>query len=193
MTKKTIYLIALVALVVVLALGFFIGKSSQSNVLSSVRSSSDTFVQGLKAGLTDQFVVTNSGGLTAGGNVLTLTSATDLSATAYNDTLTEAQMLDNSTIVIADSNVRTHTLTLPATSTMKTLIKKIGSSRSWLVQSQNTVAATTTTVLAGTGIDLQGYSNADDVLAGGVFGLLTCWRLKTTDVMCYTTETAVAD
>ena len=194
MTNYKNYIVtAIIALVVSLVV-IAVYPKSQSNVSVDTfggLSERDINAQSL---VVSKFKVNQYGGTTLGGDVLTVTPAANASSTVtVNTTLTEAQMIKNSIIVVADTNTGLNSLTLPATSTMKTLLASAGTSRSWLIQSKNTTAAITTTVLAGTGIDLQGDAAGDDALNGGVYGVLTCYRLPTTDVMCKIIETVVAD
>lgn len=123
-----------------------------------------------------------------GGSVLTFTATSTQAAR----TLTEAELLNNAVINIASTNSPALTLTLPATSTMTTLLPDAGDMRTWIIDNQH-AAATTTTIAAGGGIDLMAYTTNDDVIDGLEISELTCYRLATTDVRCITSEILKAD
>lgn len=125
---------------------------------------------------------------TQGGSVLRINQ------TGATRTLTAAEFAANTQFVVdSTATGAALSLSLPATSTMTAIIPNAGDRREWIIENNHTAAATTTTVIAGTGIDLQGDTANDDVLNAGVFGLLTCWRQYTTDVACNVVETVVAD
>ena len=107
-----------------------------------------------------------------------------ISTTSATYTLTQAEMQDVKVISLADTEAPTQTFTLPATSTMTTMIPNAGDAQSWIIDNLHTAAATTSTFAAGTGIDIDGLGANDDVLNGGVSGMLVCWRLVSTDVRC---------
>jgi hypothetical protein len=130
------------------------------------------------------------GAFTQGGSILNIAT----SASAY--TLTQAELSAASVIEIeAVSGAQSAlALTLGATSTSWTsLIPTAGQSRTWIIEDNHTAGATTTTITAGTGIDLIAYTVNDDVIDGGEFAQLTCWRKENTDVGCITTEVLAAD
>jgi len=78
-------------------------------------------------------------------------------------------------------------LTLPASSTW-TGLEANGDSQTWIIDNNQTAAGTTTTLTAGAGVDIDGTTANDDVLNGGVSGVLTCWRLPTTNIRCIAEE-----
>ena len=87
------------------------------------------------------------------------------------------------------SNVDTSfPLTLPATSTMTTLLPNAGNHREWLIYNASTTAAVAITITAGTGIDLIGVTANDDVIDGNEYSTLNCHRKANTDVVCRLTE-----
>ena len=131
---------------------------------------------------------TSVSGFTQGGGVLTITAT----STEAGRTLTQAQMLANNIIDIAAVNGVAFTLTLPATSTMTTLLPNAGDFREWFVDNQN-AAATTTTIVAGAGIDLIAVTANDDVIDGLETARLSCYRKANTNVMCITSELLKAD
>lgn len=72
-------------------------------------------------------------------------------------------------------------LSLPATTTWPSLDKP-GVVQSWIIDATDVgTAATTTTITAGAGVDIDGITANDDVINGGVAGELRCWRLDSTE------------
>ncbi len=89
-------------------------------------------------------------------------------------------------------------LTLPATTTLSNIIPYKGSCRAWWIDAQDVAAATTTTITAGTGIDLVGLDatgagTGADVIDGNEFGKLTLCRQQDTDIVGYVEEYIHAD
>lgn len=108
-------------------------------------------------------------------------------------TLTQAQLASNSVLVAtASTTAATFTWTLPATSTLTTLIPTAGDSRMWLFKNEN-ASATTTTIAAGTGIVLDEPDGQNVVIAGGNRAKIECWRDDNTDVICSVDELIDAD
>ena len=124
---------------------------------------------------------------TQGGGIITVSTT----SAAY--TLTQTELESGNVISIADTGVAALTLTLPATSTMTTLISTAGDSREWFIENLHTAAATTTTVATGAGIELQAIANTDDVIDGAGWGKLKCYRQASTDVVCIVNEFVAAD
>lgn len=127
---------------------------------------------------------------TQGGGCTTLT---DANGGTY--TLTEAQLLASNCFEFAAGGAgqATIALTLPATSTMTTLLASSGDFREWVYDASALAAATTTTVTAGTGIDLIAVTTNDDVIDGAEYARISCWRKADTDVACITSELLNAD
>lgn len=125
---------------------------------------------------------------TQGGGVLSFTATSTQDAR----TLTAAELLASNVINIVSTSSPVLALTLPATSTMTTLLPNAGDMREWFIDNQH-AAATTTTILAGTGIDLIAVTTNDDVIDGLETARLTCYRKANTDVMCITSELLKAD
>lgn len=122
-----------------------------------------------------------------GGGVSTVTPITN----AY--TLTHTNMVDANIITFtASSSQEALTVTLPATSTLP-LSSEIGSYRTWIIENPFTGAATTTTIAAGSGIDLQEPDGQNVVIGINNYAFLTCFREATTDVVCRVDETIPAD
>jgi hypothetical protein len=90
-------------------------------------------------------------------------------------------------------------LTLPATSTLSGILPAtVGGCRSWWIDASDLAAATTTTVVKGTGWDLIGMDATGagagaDVLDGAEFGMFTACRQKDSDITGYVTEWIAAD
>ena len=124
---------------------------------------------------------------TEGGGVITITN------TDGTETLTQSQMLDNNIIVVAETQGEALTLTLPAATTMTTLIPNAGDKRSWMIENAHTVAATTTTIAAGSGIDLQEPDGQNVVIGINNYAWLTCFREAGATVVCRVDETIPAD
>lgn len=114
---------------------------------------------------------------------------TTVATTSSTYTLTDRQLAFARIINVSDMGAgqAALTLTLPASSTWASL-PRVGHSQSWIVDNLPATAATTTTITAGTGVDIDGTTANDDVINGGVSGTLTCWRLPNTDVRCIVEE-----
>lgn len=111
-----------------------------------------------------------------------------VSTTSAAWTLNAREIRDVKVIAIADTaGSAALALTLPASSTWQGL-EKVGDTQSWVIDNLHSNAATTTTVTAGTGVDIDGTTANDDVLNGGVSGRLDCWRLPTSDIRCIVEE-----
>ncbi len=126
--------------------------------------------------------------LTQGGGI------TNIATTSATYTLTQAEMLTTSVFeqTAMGDGQSVLSVTLPATSTLTTLLPTAGQFRSWIWDNQ-AAAATTTTFVAGTGVDLRAYTTNDDVIDGGEISQITCWRKETTDVACVVTEILASD
>lgn len=125
---------------------------------------------------------------TQGGGVLSFTATSTQDAR----TLTQYEMLHNNVINIVSTTSPALTLTLPATSTLTTLLPNAGDMREWFIDNQH-LAATTTTIAAGAGIDLIAVTTNDDVIDGQEVSRLTCIRKADTDVYCIVSELLKAD
>ena len=129
-----------------------------------------------------------SGYLVQGGGLSTV-AQTD-SAT---HTLTFAEMIDANIITFTLNAAQAAlTVTLPASTTFP-LPMKVGSYRTWVIENPFTAAATTTTIAAGTGIDLQEPDGQNVVIGINNYAFLTCLRLATSDIVCRVDETIPAD
>jgi hypothetical protein len=125
---------------------------------------------------------TFSGGLVQGGVYATTTTASSF-------TLPARAISDATIIRIGTSTVNSpvQTVTTPASTTWQGL-DQIGDSKVWIIDNLYGAAATTTTITAGTGVDLDGVTANDDVINGGVSGRMECWRLQTRDIRCIVNE-----
>jgi len=109
-------------------------------------------------------------------------------------TITAAQMRD-SNVITFDTSSSTQpalTATLPATSTFP-IGTESGSYRDWVIVNPFGAAATTTTIAAGAGIDLQEPDGQNVVIGINNYAWLTCFRKVNTDVVCNVDETIPAD
>lgn len=132
--------------------------------------------------------ISNKGVVTDGGGILRINQ------TGAARTLTDAEMANNAEIVIdSATGAAALALTLPATSTMKLTLPKVGQTREWIIQNNHTAAATTTTITTNTGINLQGDTANDDVINGGVTGTLKCHREYDLSVLCIVSEKVNAE
>lgn len=165
------------------------------------------FENGFAAGIVSQLSVSDSGDLatsgdidvtgdtsvrefTQGGGVLDLV---DANGGTY--TLTEAQLLAYNYLKFSAGGAgqAVIALTLPATSTMISLLPNAGDCRDWFYDAASLAAGTTTTITAGTGHDVIAYTTNDDVIDGGEFAQLTMCRQADGDVSTFTSEMLHAD
>lgn len=132
--------------------------------------------------------ITVRDGFTFGDGVVTVTPV------SASVTLTQAQMKAGYRITFAASSTQPAlTVTLPAVSTMTELIPTIGDTRQWIIENPFTAAATTTTIAAGSGIDLQEPDGQNVVIGINNYAWLTCFRETATGVVCRVDETIPAD
>ena len=117
------------------------------------------------------------------------------STTASNETLLESDLL-NYNCFLVDGEDDAMTLTLPATSTMTSLLKYVGDTREWLFYFATTTTATLT-IAAGAGIDLVAVTADNDVIDHTEYAELKCTRIykkdAALDVVCIVSELLVAD
>ena len=108
-------------------------------------------------------------------------------------TLTFDDLNSNNVITfVASSTQAALTATLPATTTFP-LAQNSGSYRSWVIENPFLAAATTTTIAAGTGVDLQEPDGQNVVIGINNYAWLTCFRLASSDISCRVDETIPAD
>lgn len=125
-----------------------------------------------------------------GGNVLA-TTTTGTGFTLNGSDMANYGMIDNMT------NTGNFTYTLPATSTMISLLPELGSSRKWVFHNA-TSSTITLTIATGAGMDLVSLTNADDVIDAGEWAELTCTQIyyRTADnenIVCIISELANSD
>ena len=132
--------------------------------------------------------VTDVGRFTQGGAWTASTTAAATAVLPVSDLITYSGMNYTPT----DAAV---TLTLPATSTMTAFIPNAGDEATWHFTNETATAATSTTIAAGTGIDLRESADtgADVVIEGGNHAKLTFKRSTGGNVICTVEETIVAD
>ena len=115
-------------------------------------------------------------------------------STSGSATYLKEKELNLYTVIEMMLNVTNFTYTLPATSTLTSLLKNAGDTRSWIFQNA-TSSTMTLTVVKGTGWDLVAYANDDDVLTGNtdIYMKLDCYRKANTDIACLIGEYINAD
>lgn len=176
MDIKTILTAGLVSLLVAGGLAFVAPKSEELGALASPEILTYLRVHG---------------SFTQGGSI---TTATPDDATY---TVTYADMVDASVITFtASTTMPALTATLPASTTFP-LPEARGSSRTWVIENPFTAAATTTTIAAGTGIDLQEPDGQNVVIGINNYAFLNCIRGADSgapqDIVCSVDETIPAD
>jgi len=172
-----------------------ISADSTSPVAGEVRGTTLTITStsaftGLLSAATGAFTgAVSTGEFTQGGG------CTASSTTAATETWSEAFMLSSNCFTYSGTTFAAAiTITLPATSTMTTLLPNAGDSRMWFYNPDAYAAATTTTFAAGTGIILYEPDGQNVVIAGATSAaILECVRLANTDVLCTVDEVIDAD
>lgn len=122
-------------------------------------------------------------------------------ATSTTGTLTATQLEKNSCLYItaAGAGQAVLSLTLPsASSTNNVFLPKDGMCRDFFIDASDVAAATTTTIVAGTNVDLVGLDatgagTGADVIDGGEYGKLTLCRQTGDRVTAYVQEYLNAD
>lgn len=135
-------------------------------------------------GTADVSGTTTVGRFTQGGGITTLT---DANGGAF--TLTQAHM--NSGVIAfaaGGAGQSTITITLPASSTLTTIIPNAGDFASWIYDSTALDAATTTTFATGAGMAIHEPDGGNLVVAGATQATLTCHRKANTDIECLLVE-----
>lgn len=147
------------------------------------------------ATLSSTLVVTGAtdlGNTTIGGGCF---ATTTISAT---DIWTETEMIANNCFVYSGADAAPAiTITLPATTTLTTLIPNAGDTKTWFYDPSAYATATTTTFVAGTGIILMepGDGDAHNVVIAGATSAatITFMRRSDTDVYAIIAEISDAD
>lgn len=172
MNNFTTIALALLLLILGLLVGYGLSQDKQGNNQVAVGG---------------EFVGTQSLSHINVGAGMTESGIYTVSTTSATWTLNAREIRDVKVIAIADTTSAVLALTLPASSTWQGL-ERVGDTQSWIIDNLHSNAATTTTVTAGTGVDIDGTTANDDVLNGGVSGRLDCWRLPTSDIRCIVEE-----
>lgn len=180
--KQNIIISAVIALLVALGVSQF----SQPETVR-VSDSNGEAPAGALTGPDVNSYLTVAGFFSQGGGVTTVTP------TSASVTLTSGDMLEENIITFTASSTQPAlTVTLPASTTIP-LSTKPGAYRSWVIENPFTAAATTTTIAAGTGIDLQEPDGQNVVIGINNYAFLTCFRESSSDVVCRVDETIPAD
>lgn len=121
-------------------------------------------------------------------------------ATSTTGTFPVGALRDNKGVYITATGAgqATLSLTLPASTTMAAILPDKGSCASWFIDASDVAAATTTTIVAGTGWDLVGLDatgagTGADVIDGAEFGKLTACKQTDGDYIGYVEEWLAAD
>lgn len=128
-------------------------------------------------------------GMTDGGGVYSSTTGATIAA----GTVSSAIMKKNKVLRFGGPFSAAFTLTLPASTTMGDVLERPGDSRTWIIENTNDAAATTTTIAAGAGMDLQEPDGQNVVIGINNYAFLTCYRELSTDIVCMVDETIPAD
>jgi len=177
MNKLNITLVALLGVALIGFLALYSAKPTQTVIEKTV---------GAVAGSDFTNRVSFLDGFEWGGKYATVatTSATyTLSANQYKSGLIEVTSVTGAAAL---------TLSLPA-STTDAYPRQVGMRTSTIIKNSHTAAATTTTIAAGTGIDLQENDGQNVVIGINNYAVVDCVRLVTTDVACIINETIPAD
>lgn len=127
------------------------------------------------------------GGLVDGGSVYATTT------TAATETLT-ANVMERAKVIrfLGSPTAAAITASLPASTTWS-FMQSPGDYRTWVIENGYTAAATTTTIAAGTGVDLQEPDGQNVVVGINNYAWLTCFRELSSDIVCSVDETIPAD
>lgn len=167
-TIKTIAVAAIVGVIVLVGVSLIGGKSDNLGSVPGVSmfpSSVTTFTQG--------------GGITA---TSTAGAASTLLATD----------IDEESYVVITPTGANHTLTLPATSTLSNFVPNPGDFRTIIIENGAT-AATTTTIAAGAGMDLQEPDGQNVIIGQNNYAILSFYRQSNGDMVVTVDETIPAD
>ena len=145
----------------------------------------ESFLQGLAAGVRDQFSLTNAGVLTTSGaatftgtisgtGATTLATFTQGGGIRATSTVNSAETLlaadfDVEGVIAYTLNVQDATLTLPATSTLSSFIAPAGQTKSIFIRNATTTASMDLTIAGGTGMNLL-VASSTKVIVGNTSG-----------------------
>ena len=126
------------------------------------------------------------------GTGLCATSTTVTTYTVVGGDLADYHMID---LMV---NTGATTFTLPATSTMLSLLPDPGMSREWIFHNASSSTGITLTLVAGTGMDLVAVTANDDLIDPGEWTRLTCSQIyyraaDNENIMCIVDELTNAD
>lgn len=116
---------------------------------------------------------------------------TSISTSSATYTLSATQM-DTENYISFTPTGAAATLTLPATSTLSNFVPNAGDTRRIMIENAAT-AATTTTIAAGTGMDLQEPDGQNVVIGQNNYAWLTFVRQSSGDIVVRVDETIPAD
>lgn len=122
---------------------------------------------------------------TQGGGITSTTTALAASTLLATD-------IDEESYVVVTPTGAAHTLTLPATSTLTNFAPNPGDFRTIIIENGAT-AATTTTIAAGAGMDLQEPDGQNVVIGQDNYAILTFYRQSNGDMVVTVDETIPAD
>lgn len=208
-TLKTFGISAVVVIVALLLQSTFFGPDAVGGVYSQV---TKNFSEGINVGSLNQFVVSSLGNLTlsstitsSGNTILATTTVENLTTGGQGCTLTDANggtytltanqlaICSGFTFAAGGAGQQVVALTMPATSTMTSVIPNAGDCKEFMYDASNLATATTTTITLGTGHNIIAYTTNDDVIDGNEFALIKMCRAADTDVNTFTTELLNAD
>lgn len=136
------------------------------------------------------FATTSTESFTQGGQVYsTTTTAADDSSGLSAATLASYNVIR----FLGSATAAALTATVQASSSWTTLLPNPGDYRTWVIENGYTAAATTTTIAAGAGIDLQEPDGQNVVIGINNYAWMTCYREASTDIVCRIDETIPAD
>lgn len=171
--------LAVAGLALVVALGGYLFPNTVNTVVEKLGS----------AGQDHSFLEFFDGGLTWGGGCY---------ATSTGSALT-ARVLENGCVYInpAGAGMSAVSLTMPASSTMY-MIPRPGNCHEWFIDNSDVAAATTTTIVAGTGhdvvgLDATGAGTGADVIDGLEYAELKSCRNRDGSVVTFMKENIHAD
>jgi hypothetical protein len=124
---------------------------------------------------------------TNAGNLKSYTNSTSTTATSY--TAVQADLLNYDSILIRP-NTGDLTITLPATSTLTSMVPSVGDRQDFCLHNSTTTAGIDITIAAGTGIDLETASSTptDLTILADQFACFSFIRKANTDVGVLMTE-----
>lgn len=176
-TKNTIIAVC-VALLVGFGVGYYVNHQGASLALGGgVNLYPDWYYNGIKIGQGGTVLFDKFGNFQRGG-------VTIASTTSAVDTMTVTQLSNYSHLKLTPI-VSATTLTLPASSTLSTLIPVDGNWTEKTIENATTTSGISITLAAGTGITLQTASTTGAKIDPKKGAFLRLLRLANTDIMAY--------